>query len=288
MGLVGTDRQPGVYEWSNEVHRGHAFWSRRLSARVRVRPDYIIAGAGKCGTTAIQAYLCAHPKVREPLGKELHFFDHNYGLGEAWYRAHFPVAISGRTWMTGEATPYYLSHPSAAGRIARDLPDVKVVVLLRDPIERAFSQYQMVRNEYGCEDLTFEEALSAEEKRLAGEQGRMELEASYRSHAHLFYGYKERGRYAEHLEVWFEHFGRTQILVLRSEDFFADPGGQFFRLLDFLGLPRWVPPNFPVHNKGTYEQTMSAAARRRLGDYFAEPNRRLASLLGWRQPLWDC
>jgi hypothetical protein len=288
MGLVATDRQPGVYEWSSEVDRGRDFWTRRLSARFRARPDYIIAGAGKCGTTTLHAYLCGHPSVREPLGKEIHYFDHNYGLGEEWYRAHFPFAPSNRAWMTGEATPYYLSHPLAAGRIAADLPEVKVVVLLRDPVERAYSQYQMARNEYGCEDLSFEAALAVEEQRLRGERQRLEREPSYRSHAHLFYSYKERGRYAEQLEVWFESLGRDQILVLRSEEFFADPGGRFSHLLDFLGLPAWAPPSFPVHNKGTYEQTMSAAARRQLVDYFAEPNRQLASLLGWVQPPWDC
>lgn len=280
-------RRRDTYGWSNEIPRDCRFDLRRLTATMRTRPDYIIAGAGKCGTTSMQAYLAAHPLVRAPLGKEVHYFDHNYSRGESWYRAHFPLARRWRPWLTGEATPYYLCHPGVPRRVAQAVPDVKIIVLLRDPVERAYSQYRMVRDEYRCECLTFEDALRAEERRLVGERERLAREPSYRSHSHLFFSYKERGRYAEQLERWFTYFDRDRMLLVKSEDLFARPREVLAEAFAFLQLPAWRPESLPIYNRGTYERPMSEEAREHLSKYFVEHNERLGLLLGWPVPIWD-
>lgn len=275
-----------VYGWSNEISRGYRFDIRRLTATMRASPDYIIAGAGKCGTTSMQAYLAAHPLVRAPLGKEVHYFDHNYDQGDCWYRAHFPLARRRRPWLTGEATPYYLCHPGVPNRVAQAVPDARIIVLLRDPVKRAYSQYQMVRDEYRCERLTFEEALRTEEQRLAGECERLASDPSYRSYSHLFFSYKERGRYAEQLERWFTCFGRDRMLVVKSEDLFSRPGEVLADVFAFLKLPAWRPEGLPTYNRGAYDHPMSEEAREHLRDYFVEHNERLGVLLGWPAPVW--
>jgi hypothetical protein len=188
--------------------------------------------------------------------------------------------------VTGEATPYYLCHPRVPRLVAEELPDVKLIALLRDPADRAFSQYQMVRDEYGLEPLGFEEALAAEEERLDGELERLEREPGYVSVPHLFHGYKERGMYAAQLERWFACFDASRVLVLLSEELFADPPGQFDRVTAFLGLPPWQPAEFRPHNERRYAP-MRAETRRALASFFAPHNARLAELLGIPQPWPD-
>jgi Sulfotransferase domain len=290
IGALTTDGaragQHDAHGWSNEIPRDYRFGIRRVTATMRAYPDYIVIGAGKCGTTSMQAYLAAHPLVRAPLGKEVHYFDHHHARGKRWYRAHFPLAWRARPWLTGEATPYYLCHPGVPRRVARDLPDVKLIVLLRDPVQRAYSQYQMAREEYRCERLTFEEALRVEEKRLAGEHERLTNDPAYRSYAHLFFSYKERGRYAAQLERWFRYFDRDQILVAKSEDLFSRPREVLADVFAFLHLPAWSPESFPIYNRGTYADPMSEDAREHLSRYFVRHNECLGALLGWPVPIW--
>jgi hypothetical protein len=258
-----------------------------LTARFRLLPDYLIIGAQRAGTTSLFKYLVQHPAVGRPfLGKGAHFFDINYSADLDAYRAYFPttaykwyVKASRRMdAVTGEGSPYYLAHPHAPYRIAETLPEVKLIALLRDPVERAYSHYQheVAR---GFEDLSFEEALEREPERLAGEVERMRGDPSYNSFALQHHSYLSRGRYAEQLEVWYGLFPTEQILVLRSEDLFSAPERTYLDVLRFLGVPAFSLPEYEVFNPRTYSD-MRPEARRRLVEYFAEPNDRLKDLLG--------
>jgi Sulfotransferase domain len=263
---------------------------RRLgqrTSRFRLLPDYLIIGAQRAGTTSLYKYLSRHPGVGAALlGKGAHFFDTNYSRDLGSYRAHFPTRA--HKWyvkrrhdlelVTGEASPYYLAHPHAPYRIAEALPDVKLIVLLRDPVERAYSQYQheLAR---GFETLSFEEAIDREPERLAGEVEKMRADSSYDSFSLQHHSYLTRGRYAEQLETWYSLFPREQILVLASEDFFGDPDRIFRRVLEFLGVPSVSLPRYERFNPRRYEE-MGEAMRRRLTEYFAEPNARVYELLG--------
>ena len=247
----------------------------------------MIIGAQRAGTTSLYKYLAQHPGVGAPfLGKGAHFFDTNYSSDLDLYRAYFPTRAykqyvkvrRGLELVTGEGSPYYLAHPHAPYRIAKALPDVKLIALLRDPVTRAYSHYQheVAR---GFETLSFEEAIQREPERLAGEVERMRADPSYNSFSYQHHAYVTRGHYAEQLEVWYSLFPRNQILVVRSEDFFADPDRTYHQVLEFLGLPPASLPEYRAFNpRGRSE--MKPATRRGLVEYFAGPNSRLYELLG--------
>ena len=141
--------------------------ARLATASARRLPDFLVIGAQRAGSTSLFAQLCEHPGVAAPSHKEIHYFDLQSFRGLRWYRSHFPPAGRSRGRITGEASPYYLFHPAVPARVAEALPDVRLVALLRDPVARAYSQYQLsVRD--GHETLGFEEALASR----AGAAGR--------------------------------------------------------------------------------------------------------------------
>ncbi|MGI9659247.1 MAG: sulfotransferase family protein [Gaiellaceae bacterium] len=249
---------------------------RDATSGLRLLPSFLIIGAARAGTTSLYSYLVRHPSVRAPTHKELHFFDLNYERGLDWYRRHFPAVLPGNREgsLTGEASPYYLFHPAVPSRVAQTLPDVRLIALLRNPVDRAYSQHQLA-SRHGRDELSFEQAVAAEPERLAGES-----ELSHRHHSYL-----ARGLYAEQLERWYEHFPREQLLVLRSEDFFSDPPAIYADVLRFLELPPYELREYRAYNQKPYDG-LSPALREELERYFAGPNRRLADLLG-RDLGWD-
>jgi hypothetical protein len=263
-----------------------AWWLvHRLTTPWRALPNFLIIGVMKGGTTSLFKYLAEHPQVAAPFRKEIKFFDSNYSYGLGWYRAHFPLASSLRNGLlSGEASPYYIFHPTAPERIHSALPDTKLIVLLRNPVERAFSHYQhMVR--VGAESLSFEEALGQEELRLAGEAEKIAIDPRYSTANHVRYSYKARGRYFEQLKKWYSLYPDNQILVLKSEDLSNTPSVVFQQTLDFLSLPGWEPKQYDPHNKGIY-QDMPSAVRKHLAAYFKPYNQQLYSFLG-RDFCWD-
>ena len=212
--------------------------------------------------------------------KEVHFFDHNHQLGTRWYRAHFPLRELARPRSCSlEATPYYLCHPLVPERVSRLLPSVKIVVVLRNPTDRAYSQYHMVREEYGYEPLDFDAALDAEADRLCGEEERLSADRLYFSFNHLFYSYKTRGLYGEQIERWLRWFSKDQVLVISSEELFQDPGTVLATILSFLGLEGNREHEFPKLNARSYPP-MSSSTRARLNEFFRPHNQRLFDLLG--------
>jgi hypothetical protein len=270
---------------------GHASVRLRRRARLatagaRRLPDFLVIGAQRAGSTSLFAQLCGHPGVAPPSHKEIHYFDLQSFRSLRWYRSHFPPAAAARGRLTGEASPYYLFHPAAPARVAEVLPDVRLVALLRDPVSRAYSQYQLsVRD--GRERLGFEEALRAEDARLAGEEARLLTDRAYRSDAHRHQSYASRGHYAAQLRRWHEHVSPGRLLVVSSEELFADPRRVAATVLEFLGLDPSEVPELPVRNQRPYPE-MSDAARSVLEARFEAPNRELYELLGrdlgWTRP----
>lgn len=275
---------------------------RVATGKARILPSFLIIGAQRAGTTSLYDHLRHHPDIAEPAGgeqsvswrKELHFFDEKFWRGIDWYRSFFPLAASrriarlrGSDLVAYEATPYYLFHPAVPERVARTIPDVRLIALLRDPIERAYSHYQMMLRK-NTERLSFEDAIAAEEERLAGEEERLLADPRYFSRHHRHHSYISRGLYADQLERWFAHFPREQLLVLRAEDFFAKPAEALADVLAFLGLRDWSPGEFEARNRASYAP-IDAPLRRRLEERLAEPNARLERLLGrdfrWSSPL---
>lgn len=250
--------------------------------RVISAPDFVIIGAQRGGTTSLFAYLSAHRRVAPASIKEVHYLTDNFERGRDWYLGHFPATLPPET-ITGEATPYALLHPLAPTRLRQTAPNAKLIVLLRNPVERAHSHYSLERAR-GDEPLDFAAALEAEAARLAGEELRLGADTGYRSFAHKHYSYRARSDYAPQLERWFAAFPRHQFLILRSEELFARPAASFARVATFLKIEPDVDIPFSVHGE-SHGAPMHEATRRRLVEHFAPRNARLAALLGW-DPAW--
>jgi hypothetical protein len=263
------------------------FWwlFHRVTTPLRVLPDFLLIGVMKGGTTSFFNYLAKHPQIRPPFRKEIKFFDIHYLQGLGWYRAHFPTRFKMNPGIvTGEATPYYIFHPIARDRIAKILPNVRLITLLRNPVDRAYSHYNhMVR--VGREPLSFEEAMDREAERLSGEEGKILADPRYSTFNHLHYSYLARGRYVEQLEKWFKLFPREQMLILASEELYTSPASAYRKAIEFLGLSAWEPNDFKVYKQGAYEE-MPSSIRKHLIDYYQPYNQKLYDFLN-RKFDWD-
>jgi hypothetical protein len=263
---------------------------RLPSASQRALPDYIIIGGQKCGTTSLDAYLRHHPNVREGLYKEVHFFDLHFDKGLNWYRAHFPTRasmarvaeqLSSRV-VTGESTPSYLFHPLVPGRMRETVPSVRVIAILRDPVDRAHSHWQQIAD-WNEEKLPFEEATAAEAERLP--EHPESLTDLRKLDDYLRFSYLARGRYAEQLPRWFEAFPREQLLILSFDDLRTATDAVCRQVTDFLGLPEFRMQVFPK-TASRPRAKMAPETRERLREYFRPHNQRLYELLG-RDLGWD-
>jgi hypothetical protein len=248
-------------------------------------PDFLIIGAPKCGTTSLYYLLTEHPHIVPAAAKELHFFSSHFDLGIEWYRRCFlrPTLKDGRSTITGEATPSYLPDLYAPARVAEVVPQARLIVLLRNPVDRAYSHYQMGRRKGWETRATFEEAVGAEHaaRQLGEGEATSEPKNSITLDADSWY--LSGGIYVDQLARWSSLFRDEQMLVLRSEDFSWRPEAALKRVLGFLELPDWEPEAGGLHKKlhtGGYEQEMLPATRRRLEEYFQPHNRRLYTFLG--------
>ena len=264
----------------------------RLTYRARMLPGFLIVGAQRGGTTSMYRTLDQHPAIlKAVLHKGVHYFDTGYGHSLAWYQGHFPLRAraararraTGDVPLTFESSPYYMFHPLAAERISRDLPGVKLLVLVRDPVERAYSAHahELAR---GYETEPFERALELEDERLAGEAERIVAEPGYLSHSHQHHAYLTRGLYADQLERLAQFVGRDRIHVVDSGRFFTHPEPVYDGVLEFLGLGRRGYPVFERHNARP-RSPMPETLRATLNEHFAAPDERLASWLG-HPPSW--
>lgn len=263
----------------------------RIGGSLGAHPNFLIIGAQKGGSTSLYRYLTDHPKVRSAALKEIHYFSCHYDCPETWYRAHFAPSLwlSTEHLQTGEASVSYLYTPTAPGRVAAFKPDMKLVVMLRNPISRAYSHHQMSVKQ-GHETLSFEEALTLEPERLQQERDLYGPDEAFaQGKSHRTHSYLLRGHYAEQLERWLAHFPREQLLILSSEDFFRSPAETFHTTLAFLGLKQIDLPVYRQLNKGQKAHSgFSAELMMKLEAYFAPHNARLEQLLGrpyWTKPL---
>ena len=283
---------PGVV---NRLARASLRGWGTLTADLRAEPDYIVIGTKRGGTTSLAAYLYGHPSVT-PLFPErlapkgVRYFDEHYDRGDRWYRSHFATVLSRGSVhqprkLAGESTANYLFHPRAAERAAHAAPDAKILVLVRDPVERAWSHWRE-RSRLGVETLSFEDALDAEEVRLG--DARVQLAANPRSLVPLAsnFAYRAQGCYADLLPSWFDQFPEDQIMVVVSEDLYADPAGTYARVLAFLGLAPFDLGQYEAKNYHPPLASMEPASRQALEAFYAPHNRRLEAFLA-RELSWS-
>jgi hypothetical protein len=255
-------------------------------------PDFILIGAQRSGTTSLFNYLCQHPEIHPAFPKEVHYFSNHYQKGVNWYRSHFPLMINKkinvsfhkRKFISGEATPYYLSHPLAAERVNELIPNVQLIVLLRNPVDRAYSHYHH-QVKMGTELLTFTEAINAENERIHGEADKIKQDVKYRSYNLQNYSYLFRGIYLQHLKIWLDFFDREQLLVLESESLLNNQSQVLKQIYDFLGISNYQQKNYKIFHHSHYPP-MDPDVHKYLSDYFSPYNRQLFEFLDM-SPFWS-
>ena len=260
----------------------HYYFS--ITGPLRLLPNYLIIGAAKSGTSSLYEYLIQHPNVQPASGKEIYFFDMKYNKGINWYRTFFPLSYqfpkTTKNSIVGEATPRYLDHPQAPYRIKKHIPNCKFIILLRNPIDRAYSHWNMMVN-HNREVLSFEDAIDKEKSRTNGLFEKMAKDKSFYSKEYYWYSYLERGIYSKKIKKWFEIFPKNQFLILKSEDLFSKPSEIFRQTQDFLNIPEIILDEFKTVRKGIYKnKSISSNTRKSLSDFFKPYNEELYSLIG--------
>jgi hypothetical protein len=250
-------------------------------------PTFVIAGSQKCGTTSLAATLRQHRQVHVPRPKEVHFFDQHFARGTEWYAEQFSPREHHR--QVGEATPSYLDHPLATRRLARTLPDARIVVVLRNPVDRAYSHYWHKRR-LGDEPLeTFEEAVAAEPGRRQAAR-----RASWLRHA-----YVGRGHYIDRIEEYVASHGRDRVHVVLLDDLVAAPRPTIRALLRFLDVNPKPARTMTFGRRNSYRAgeakdaeraaypPMSPETRALLSEQYAASNARLAAFLDRDLSAWQ-
>ncbi|OCR00433.1 molybdenum ABC transporter substrate-binding protein [Oscillatoriales cyanobacterium USR001] len=241
--------------------------------RVR-KPDFIIIGSPRCGTTSLYRYLTFHPQILSAAEKEICFFSKHFHLGMAWYYAHFFPKIDAHNLLTGEATPTYFNYPLADRRLHQLLPEIKLILILRNPVVRAFSHYQMwVRR--GTEKRSFEEAMQAEMGIMAKATETDLASGIYWKQCE----YLDKSLYVYSIRRWMKLFPKKQFLILQSEDFYANPAVILQEVFAFLGLPDYQISYYEKYNAGAYQPAIDATIQQ-LTEFFQPHNYKLEEELG--------
>jgi hypothetical protein len=242
-------------------------------------PDFIIIGTQKGGTSSLHYYLSQHPKIRMSVEKEIHFFDLNFNNGLEWYQRQFPKQDNNSEILFGESSPYYLFHPLVPERVNKICPKVKLIVMLRNPVDRAYSHYMMQKKK-GIEEFNnFEDAYRAESARINDEIEKINSDPKYYSYNHQKFSYLARGRYFEQIERWLNYFPLSNFHFIKSELFFQDINSVLTSVYSFLGIEHYLPPDLSIQNSNEYLQ-MELKERLELEGYFKSDNDKLIKLLG--------
>ncbi len=279
---------------------------RITTSPIRLIPDFLIIGGQRCGTTSLYHYLVEQPGIMSASVKEVHFFDCNkFYRGAWWYQAKFPSLpqkyyrerLHKLRILTGEATPYYLFHPHVPKRVAHIMPKAKLIVLLRNPVDRAYSHHWL--ESQGNETLSFEEAIEREEERIGAEREKMLKDERYQSYNYRHFSYLARGIYVDQMQAWMEVFPREQFLILKSEDLYQNPAAVLEQSLEFLGIPsqlsdhqekdfkRYREPTPKGYTNNATPPKMKSETRQYLIDYFKPHNARLNAFFD-RDFGWNC
>jgi hypothetical protein len=253
-----------------------------LTGPIRSLPDFIIIGTARSGTTSLYYNICQHPCVIPAAYDELGFFDSNFHLGLNWYRSLFPtnlfkwyVRISQKNAITGEDTPFYIWSPVVAKRILKILPNIKLIVLFRNPINRAYSNYHLgVRS--GTENLSFEDAIQFELNRLKN------TEINSKNNIEKFIiprSYIAKGFYAEQLQIWFKLFKPDQLFIASTEDYESNPQEILNKIYTFLEVPNINVKNLEKYKVESYPK-MKNETRIFLMDLYKKHNESLFNMIG--------
>jgi len=259
-----------------------------LTGPIRSLPDFIIIGTARSGSTSLYYNICQHPCVLSAAYDELGYFDSNFHLGLNWYRSLFPTLFS--KWIvkqkkqfaiTGEDTPFYIWNPLVAKRILKILPKIKLIVLLRNPVDRAYSNYHLgIRA--GSENLSFEDAIQIELKKL--NEINDEFEHNVEKYT-IPRSYIAKGFYANQLKIWLELFNSEQLIIISTEDLESNPQGTLDKIYNFLKIPK-NHKLIPEKQKKSSYPKMKNETREFLINLYKKNNAELFNMIGQKFD-WD-
>ena len=256
---------------------------RKLTSRLRTLPDFIIIGVGRAGTTALYSYLIQHQSIHpalnddDKLASDIHFFEYMISDDIQWYRSHFPISSSKQ--ITGEFTSTYVYHPDVPKRIFNLLPKIKLIVILRNPIDKAYSTYyQQFR--YGECSTTFEETIDAEFHRINLLQNSPELDSYNPDFSNsIAHNIIRHGIYADYLKNWLDIFSKEQILVLNADDLKKSTKKTLEHVFNFLDVKNQNIENTSKISAREYP-SMDNSTRQKLIEFYKPHNQKLNELLG--------
>ena len=270
-----------LYSFSRNLYRKYCTFTHSL----HTLPTFLIIGAAKCGTSSLYDYLMQHPCVGGSLTKQLHFFDRYYDRQISWYKVCFPFVwrkfliekIKHKNFATGEATAHYMTHPLAAKRAHDIIPNAKIIVMLRNPVDRAYSHYQMEKANNN-EGLSFEEAIENEPERIRGEFEEMLRNENNSGRNYPHRAYIKSGEYLDQIKLWTELFPKENFMFIKSEEFNKNPSMVYNEVLKFLGLHPFELKKYEKIRKREYEK-MNPKTRKNLIEYFKPHNQILSKFL---------
>ena len=264
---------------------------RQVTSKFRVLPNFIIIGAGRAGTTALYSYLIQHPNVfpaytekNEPVG-DLHFFEYMISNKVGWYKSHFPTQLTRlyherkNSFITGEFTSTYIYHPAVPKRIFSLLPKIKLIVILRNPVDKAYSTYcqQFQSEEY---TTSFEDTIDAEFRRMKLNKDVSSLNSNNPDFENsVAHNIIRHGIYADYLEHWLEIFNKKQILILNSDDLKKTTRETLHHVFNFLNISNHDIKDISEVNVGRYTP-IDKSTRKRLIKFYKPHNQKLNKLLG--------
>ena len=260
-----------------------------LTSPFRVLPDFLVIGVGRGGTTSLYHYMSQHPCITKSAYDEIGFFDDNFHLGLNWYRSMFPTKFHKEKiikkygkFLTYDVTPSYIRHPWIIKRILENLPNPKIIIILRNPVDRTYSHYQMSKRN-GNEKRTFEDVI---------ESDKINIQKNEHTPKNMNYfqtvvenSYLARSFYEEQLQIWFKHFPKNKFLIISTEELAFSTDKSLEKIFTFLGVSNHKIFDLTKQNKADYPQ-MNSDTRKMLLDYFRPFNEKLYLLLGYRLD-WD-
>jgi hypothetical protein len=253
---------------------------RRATQGYRQLPSVVIAGAQKAGTTQLFAYLIKHPRLLPGSSKEIDYFSRHAHRSVHWYRSRFPLRsrvakVNGHVL---EASPSYMATPAAIPRMHAVLPDARIIVVLRDPVSRAFSGYQHAKTRHR-DRRPFEQAV---EEELRQSVWRPEFGQALQPGAPTMRTHVARGYYALQLERILKFYLPHQVLILDSADLFADTSATCQRVFQFVGVEPFEVKPEKVYNRGYYSEKITPHMAALLREHYRPHDELLAELVGRR------
>tara|TARA_B100001146_G_C16177541_1_gene433083 strand:- start:1139 stop:1978 length:840 start_codon:yes stop_codon:yes gene_type:complete len=210
-------------------------------------PSFLIIGGSRSGTTSLFAHLIEHPNIIPGSMKEVYFFQYFTNNKTSFYRSHFP--IKRKNLITCESTSNYFVHPLIPARVHKLLPSVKLIVVLRNPVERAYSEFHYTVTLGSELTENFEDVIKSELKRIEIGNKKPELKIENTNYKHFTFSHLRDGLYAQHLERWLKFFSKEQLLVLHTKDLYTNLDQTLAETFEFLNLPKYQIENRIEKNK---------------------------------------